>query len=95
MDFLGCHVNNTPLIISSKIYIYISKGDINFHLIFPDGIISFTVMSSLTLMNGRNLELGGFSIGYVHVTSEPTDNQVSSFSLVGTIPLSLCPVRHL
>jgi len=46
-------------------------------------------------LNGRNLELGGLSIGYVYITSEPTDNQVSSFSPVGTIPLSLCPVRHL
>ena len=42
-------------------------------------------MSSLLPLNGKNLELGGFSIGYVHITSEPTDNQVSSFSPVGTI----------
>ena len=43
----------------------------------------------------QNSELGSFSIGYVHITSEPTDNQVSSSSPVGTIPLPLCPVHHL
>jgi len=43
----------------------------------------------------QNFELGGFSIGYVLVTSEPTDSQVSPFSPVGTISLSSCPVRHL
>jgi len=42
-----------------------------------------------------NFELGGFSIGYVIATSEPTDSQVSSFSPVRTISLSSCPVRHL
>jgi len=52
-------------------------------------------MSSLSPLNGRNLELGGFSIGYVHITSEPTDNKVSSSSPVGTTPLLLCPARHL
>ena len=52
-------------------------------------------MSSSLPLNGRNPELGGFSIGYVHVTSESTNNQVSSFSPVGTDPLPLCPVRHL
>jgi len=52
-------------------------------------------MSSLSPLNSRNPEHGVFSIGYVHITSEPTNNQVSSFSPVGTIPLSLCPVRHL
>ena len=78
MDFLGCHVNNTPLTISFKSH-------------FP-----FTVMSSLSPLIGKNPELGGFSIGYVQfITSEPTDNQVSSFSPVGTISLSSCPVRHL
>jgi len=40
---------------------------------------------SLSPLNGRNPEHGVFSIGYVHTTSEPTDNQVSSFSPVGTI----------
>ena len=45
----------------------------------------FTVTSSLPPLNGKNPELGGFSIGYVHDTSEPTDNQVSSFSPVRTI----------
>ena len=35
-----------------------------------------------------NFELGGFSIGYVIVTSEPADSQVSSFSPVRTISLS-------
>jgi len=43
----------------------------------------FTVMSSSPPLNGKNPELGGFSIGYVHVTPEPTDNQVSSSSPVG------------
>jgi len=28
----------------------------------------------LSPLNGRNSELGGFSIGYVHITSETTDN---------------------
>ena len=32
-----------------------------------------------------NLKLGGFSTGYVIATSEPADNQVSSFSTVRTI----------
>jgi len=52
-------------------------------------------MSSSSPLNGKNPKLGGFSIGYVHVTSELTDNQVSSFSPVGTTPSPLCPVRHL
>ena len=64
-------------------------------VLFPSGIISFTVISSLSPLNGKNPEHGGFSIGYVDDTSEPTDNQVSSFSPVGTIPLPLCPVCHL
>ena len=47
-------------------------------------------MSSLSPLNGKNPELGGFSIGYVQfITSEPTDNQVSSFSLVGTISFTV------
>jgi len=37
-------------------------------------------------LNGRNPELGSFSIGYAHIISELTDNQVSSLSPVGTIP---------
>ena len=37
----------------------------------------------------QNFKLGGFSIGYVHVTSELTDSRVSPFCLL------LCPVRHL
>jgi len=41
-------------------------------------------MSSSSPLNGRNSELGSFSIGYVHVTSEPADSQVSSSSPVGT-----------
>jgi len=52
-------------------------------------------MSSSSPLNSKHPELGGFSIGYIHVTSELTDNQVSSFSPVGTISLSSCPVRHL
>ena len=63
--------------------------------ISPSGILSFTIMSSLSPLNSRNSELGGFSINYVHVTSEPTDNQVSSFSPVRTISSSSCPVHHL
>jgi len=59
------------------------------------GLFIFTVTSSQQPLNGRNLELSGFSIGYVHITSELTDNQVSPFSPVGTISLSLCPVNHL
>jgi len=51
----------------------------------PDGIISFTIMTSLSPKNDRNSELDSFSISYVHISSEPTDNQVSSFSPVGTI----------
>jgi len=50
----------------------------------------FIVTSSLPPLNGKNPELGGFSIGYVHDTSELTDNQVSSSSPVG---LYLC--RHV
>jgi len=34
-------------------------------------------MSSLPPLNGRNSELGCFSIGHAHITSEPTNNQVS------------------
>jgi len=34
----------------------------------------YTVMSSSSPLNSRNPEIGGFSIDYVHVTSEPTDN---------------------
>jgi len=64
-------------------------------LYLPNGIISFTVLSSLSPLNARNPELGSFSIGYVHITSEPTDNQVSSFSPVGTISLPFCSIRHL
>ena len=33
----------------------------------------------------QDYKLGGFSIGYVHVTSEPTDSQALSFNMVGTI----------
>ena len=47
----------------------------------------FTVMFSSPPLNGKNPELDGFSIGYVHDTSELTDNQVSSSSPVGTTPL--------
>ena len=44
----------------------------------------------------QNFELGGFSIGHVQsITSELTDSQVSSFSLMWTSLLSSCPVRHL
>jgi len=64
-----------------------SEGDSNYFIL--------TVMSSMLPLNGRNPELGGFSIGYVHITSELTDNQVSSSSPVGTTYLPLCPVRHL
>jgi len=39
----------------------------------PNRITLFTVMSSLSPLNGRNSELGGFSIGYIHITSELTD----------------------
>jgi len=28
----------------------------------------------LSHLNGKNPELDGFSIDYVHITSEPTDN---------------------
>jgi len=52
-------------------------------------------MSSMLPLNGRNPELSSFAIGYVHVTSEPTDNQVSSSSPLWTTPLLLCPVCHL
>jgi len=31
-------------------------------------------MSSLSPLNDKNPELGGFSISYVHATSELTDN---------------------
>ena len=62
---------------------------------FPNGIISFAIMSSLSSLNSRDLELGGFSIGYVHVTFELTDNQDSFSSPLETTPLRLCPVRHL
>jgi len=55
-------------------------------LFSPVEFILFTVMSSLSPLNGRNSELGGFSIGYVHITFELTDSQVSSFSQVGTTP---------
>ena len=48
-------------------------------------------MSSLSPLNARNFEFGGFSIGYIHVTSELTDSQVSSFNLVG---LCLCHYVH-
>jgi len=60
MDFLGCHVNNTPLTISSK---KISKGDINFsrnlwsNLISPDGIISFTIIPACHLWTVEILSL--------------------------------------
>jgi len=46
-------------------------------------------MSSLSPLNGRNPELGGFSIGYVYVTSELTDNHVSSSSPVGATPFAV------
>ena len=59
------------------------------------GLFDFTVTYSQPPLNGENSELGGFSIDYVHDTSESTDNQVSSFSPVGTTPLPLCLVRHL
>jgi len=55
----------------------------------------FFITSSSPPLNGKNPELDGFSISYVHDISEPTDNKVSSSSPVGTIPLPLCPVRHL
>jgi len=41
-------------------------------------------MFSLLPLNGKNTELGGFSIGYVNITPELTDNQVSLYSPVGT-----------
>ena len=59
------------------------------------GLFIFTVISSQPPLNGKIPELSGFSIGYVHDTSERTDNQVSSSSAVGTIPLPSYPVRHL
>jgi len=34
-------------------------------------------MSSPLALNGKNSKLGGFSNSYVHITFEPTDNQVS------------------
>ena len=40
-------------------------------------------------------KFGGFSIGYVHVTSKPADSQVLSSSPAGITLLPLCPVRHL
>jgi len=52
-------------------------------------------MSSLSPLNGRNLELGNFSIDYVYVTSELTDSQVTFSSPVETTPLPLYPVHHL
>jgi len=69
--------------------------EIKNQITFRSGITLFTVMSSLSLLNDRNSELGGFSIGYVYITSELTDSQVSFFSPVGTTPLPLWPVHHL
>ena len=43
-------------------------------IIPPVEFFLFTVMSSLSPLNGINSELGGFSIGYVYVTSKLTDN---------------------
>ena len=66
MDFLGCHVNNTPLTISYKTILRRYQFSTQFMmktLIPPSGIISFAVMSSLSPLNGKNSELGGFSIG--------------------------------
>jgi len=58
----------------------------------PVEFFLFTVMSSLSPLNGRNPKLGGFSIGYVYITSELIDSQVSYSSPEGTTPLPLCPV---
>jgi len=53
---------------------------------FPSGItLSCRHVQSIT-SERHDSKLGGFSIGYVYVTSEPTDNQVLPFSLVGTTP---------
>jgi len=98
MDSLGCHINNTPLTISSKLH---PKEISIFHRIYDQTLFPsvefflFTIMSSLSHLNGRNPELDGFSIDYVHVTSQLIGNQVSSSSPLGTTPLPLCPVRHL
>jgi len=79
-----------------------SEGDTNFPTEFtiksylPKWNYFFYRHVQLGSLNGKNLEFGGFSIGYdIHDTSELTDNQVLSFSPVGTIPLPLCPVRYL
>jgi len=98
MHVPGCHINNIPLTISFKWFfkeILIFPQNLWSNPISPSGITSFTVMSSLSPLNGRNSKLGGFSISYVHVTSELTDSQVSSSSPVGTTHLPSCPVRDL
>ena len=95
---LTIHLNNTSLIISSKLHLKvvpISPWNLWSNPISLMKFFIFTVTSSLPSLNGKNPKLGGFSIGYVHDTSELTDNQASSSSPVRTIPLPLCLVRHL
>ena len=67
MDFLGCHIKNTPLTISPKNIQrrYQSPTEFMIKHYFPHGVISFTVISNLSPLNGRNPEVGGFSISYV------------------------------
>jgi len=63
-------------------------------ILFPLGELLYYRHVQLVISD-RNPEFDGFSIGYVHVTSEPTDSQVLSSNPVGTTLLLLCPVRHL
>jgi len=98
MDFPDCHVNNIPLIISSKNirkrYQFFTEFMIKPYYP-PKGLFLLPSCPACHLWTVKILSLVVSQSVMSIITSEPTDNQVSSFSPVRTIPLSLCPVRHL